>query len=685
MERFPDAKDIYLFNTGHARRAYLMLGCHRDGKRFRFTLWAPRARSVSLVGDFNGWDAAACPMSPGPTGLWQCCVSGVRAGDRYKYAVTGSDGRTTLKADPYAFYTERPPGSASRVWEGPDYVWQDGDYLARRASRELRREPMSVYELHLGSWRRPEGEEYPPYRVIGPELVSYCREMGYTHVELLPLTEYPYDGSWGYQVTGYFAPTARYGPPQDLMYLIDLLHQSGIGVILDWVPAHFPRDAHGLALFDGAPLYEVSDYRRALHPEWGTLIFDYSRPQVVSFLISSALYWLEVYHVDGLRVDAVSSMLYLNYGRSDRQFRNREGGEIDLDAVSFLQELNRAVAEEYPGCVTVAEEATAYPHVTGDPRDGGLGFVFKWDMGLMHDTLDYMATDPLYRCYHHDKLTFSMLYAFSEHFINAFSHDEVVHGKKSLLDKMFGSYEQKFANLRALFGLQYGHPGKKLNFMGSEFAQFIEWNEHQELDWFLLRYPAHDSVKAWVRELNRFYLSHPALWRVDDSWQGFTWLSVDDSSHGAIAFLRRSDRAGDKPVVCLYSFTPQPGRIRIGLPAWGRLDEVLSSDEFRFGGTGSSDGRPLLAEDEPWAGHPFSVCIELPPLAAVFYEFTEIEQPPAAQTKQASAPGASPPKPEAKPQQKQGPDSKPQPEPVLEPQLEPRPETDPEPEPEPDH
>ena len=644
MEKFPDRNDIYLFNTGHARRAYLSLGCHRQaGDSYRFTLWAPRARSVSLLGDFNGWQEGACPLTPGPTGLWQCTVDGVRPGDLYKFAVVGADGRTYIKSDPFAFCTEQPPGTASRVWDGSGYAWGDGDHLRQRAAANPRREPMSVYELHLGSWRRPHGEEYPSYREIGPELARYCRDMGYTHVELLPLTEYPFDGSWGYQVTGYYAPTARYGPPEDLMYFIDCLHRSGIGVILDWVPAHFPRDGHGLARFDGAPLFEVSDESRALHPEWGTLIFDYSRPQVVSFLVSSALYWLDTYHVDGLRVDAVSSMLYLNYGRSDTRFRNREGGDIDLDAVSFLQELNRAVAEEYPGCVTVAEEATAYPRVTGDPDWGGLGFTFKWDMGLMHDTLDYMAIDPLYRCYHHDKLTFSMVYAFSEHFINAFSHDEVVHGKKSLLDKMFGSYEQKFANLRVLFGLQYGHPGKKLNFMGSEFAQFIEWNEHRELDWFLLRYPAHDSVRAWVRELNRFYLSHPALWRVDDSWQGFSWLSVDDSAHGAVAFLRRSDRKQDVPVVCLLSFTPQPGRVTIGLPAPGRLEEVLSSDEYRFGGTGSSSGRSITAEKEPCAGHPYRADIDLPPLAAVFYEFVEsepeeIEQPLPAQTKQASKP-----------------------------------------------
>ena len=641
MEKFPDKNDIYLFNTGHARRAYYSLGCHREGERFRFTVWAPRARAVHLVGDFNGWDETACPMSLEPTGLWQCTVDGVRPGSLYKFAVTGFNGQKYMKADPFAFSAECPPGTASRVWDG-SYEWGDGEYLQKRASSSPRQEPMSIYELHLGTWRLGEGEIYPSYREIGPELAAYCKEMGYTHVELLPLTEYPYDGSWGYQVTGYYAPTARYGEPEDLMYLIDQLHQNGVGVILDWVPAHFPRDAHGLARFDGAPLFEVSDYRRALHPEWGTLIFDYDRPQVVSFLISSAMYWLDRFHVDGLRVDAVSSMLYLNYGRSTRQFFNKEGGDIDTAAVSFLQELNRAVRQEYPGCITVAEEATAYPLVTGDPDWGGLGFTFKWDMGLMHDTLDYMATDPFFRSYHHDKLTFSMLYAFSEHFINAFSHDEVVHGKKSLLDKMFGDYWQKFANLRALFGLQYGHPGKKLNFMGSEFAQFIEWNEHQELDWFLLRYPAHDSIKAWIKELNSFYLSHPALWRVDDSWAGFTWLSVDEKQKSAVAFLRRSDRSEDKPVVCLYSFTPQPGKLTVGLPAYGRLDEILSSDEFRFGGSGQSQGRSVLAEEEPACGLPFRAELDLPPLAAVFYEFVEIEQPPKARRKKEPAPGKTP-------------------------------------------
>ena len=627
MQTTPEAKAISLFSNGASRCAYRLLGCHRlDPDTCRFAVWAPRAEAVSLVGDFNGWQPGLHPLRPGAGGLWQGELEGLSRGQLYKYAVTGADGRTVLKADPFAFHAETGPATASKVWPPEDflydYPWEDGDYLARRAQSQPRRSPLSIYELHVGSWRLGEGEVYPNYRRLAPQLAAYCREMGFTHVELLPLCEYPFGESWGYQCTGYFAPTSRYGTPQDLMYLIDYLHRQDIGVLLDWAPAHFPRDEHGLARFDGAALFEPEDEARASHPQWGTLIFDYGRPQVVSFLISSALFWLKEYHIDGLRVDAVSSMLYLNYGREQAIFHNREGGEIDLEAIELLRRLNLAVEETCPGCVTVAEESTAYPLVTGRADRGGLGFSFKWDMGLMHDSLDYLALDPLFRCYHQEKLSFSLVYAFSEHFVNAFSHDEVVHGKKSLLDKMFGPYEQKFANLRALFGWQYGHPGKKLNFMGSEFGQFIEWDHHRQLDWFLLQYPAHDSLHQWVRALNHFYLEQPALWRADDSWQGFAWLSVDDREKGAVAFLRRSDRREDQQVVCLCAFTPMPGRLIVGLPGPGYLKQVLSSEEPRFGGSGAGDAGLVPAHKQAHAGHPYSAELTLPLIGAAFYIFT---------------------------------------------------------------
>ena len=458
---------------------------------------------------------------------------------------------------------------------------------------------------------------------MADELADYCLQMGYTHVELLPVTEYPFEGSWGYQVTGYFAPTSRYGTPQDFMYFVDKLHSEGIGVIVDWVPAHFPRDEHGLRLFDGTPCFECSERRMAEHPDWGTMIFDYGKPQVQSFLVSSAMFFFDKYHIDGIRADAVSSMLYLDYGRRSGEWTpNRDGGNINYGAVDFLRKLNSTVLTSYPGAVTIAEESTAFPLVSRPPDVGGLGFTFKWDMGFMHDTLDYMALDPYFRSYNHNRLTFSMMYAFSENFILAFSHDEVVHGKASMVNKMWGDYDTKFASLRALYGYQFAHPGKKLMFMGGEFAQFIEWNYKQQLDWMLLDFPKHRGMFDYVRDLNHIYASTPALYRIDDSWDGFTWLNVDDSARSSVAFMRRAPRSRSY-LVCALNFTPVSYEdFVIGLPRRGKLSELINSDDVKYGGSGVHNAPEISSGDEPFAGLPHSARIKLPPMSAVWFRFT---------------------------------------------------------------
>ena len=614
------------FCSGTLFDAWRVLGCHRqpDGT-CRFAVWAPQAQAVSVVGDFNGWDATAVPMQRDAYGVFHAVVSGAADGSIYKYAVTGRDGRTVWRADPFAFHAETGPKTGSKIWPLDGYAWGDTAFLRARAQRDRTREPMSVYELHLGSWRIPEGAQFPWYRQIADELADYCVEMGYTHVELLPVTEYPFEGSWGYQVTGYFAPTSRYGTPQDFMYFVDRLHRAGIFVLIDWVPAHFPKDEHGLARFDGGPCFELADPRMAEHPDWGTLIFDYAKGPVRSFLISSALFFCEVYHIDGIRVDAVSSMLYLDYGRRPGQWTpNRDGGNINLDAVAFLQALNTALLSAYPGCITVAEESTAFPGVTAPPWDGGLGFCYKWDMGFMHDTLDYLSVDPLFRSGCHEKLTFSMMYAFSEHYILAFSHDEVVHGKRSLLGRMFGDYDQKFATLRTMWGYQFAHPGKKLMFMGAEFGQFIEWDYHKQLDWLLLDYPKHAQLKDYVRALNQVYRSCRALYEQDDSWDGFRWLNVDDRQRSAVAFLRigRAGRRAGRYLVCACNFTPVPTELTAALPCYGVLRPLLSSDELRFGGTGMQTPAVIRGRKRPFLDMPYSAQLTLPPMSAVYYRFT---------------------------------------------------------------
>ena len=623
----PEA-DLYLFGKGDARRAYLVFGCHKltasdtEGRpQFRFVVWAPNAQSVSLVGGFNEWDEEANPMQEVQPGIYACVVVGLENGSTYKYCIIGADGEKRLKADPFAFHAENGLSTASKVWDLEGYEWRDAEWLDRRAKADPTHEAMSIYELQIGSWRIGENEMYPNYRTVADQLVEYCTTMGYTHVELLPITEYPFPASWGYQATGYYSPTSRYGTPQDFMYLVDTLHAAGIGVILDWVPAHFPRDAFSLARFDGMPLYEYADPRKGEHAEWGTLVFDYTKPQVISFLVSSAMFFFDKYHVDGIRVDAVTSMLYLDYARTE-WVPNKDGGNINLEAVEFLRTLNEAVLSSNPGAITIAEESTAFPLVTRPPYDGGLGFTFKWDMGFMHDMLEYCSMDSLFRRDHHDKLTFGMMYAFAENYVLAFSHDEVVHGKKSMVDKMFGEYLQKFATLRALMGWQFSRPGKKLTFMGSEFGQFIEWDFQKQLDWFLLEYPIHDGMRAYSAELNKLYRKYPALWQIDDSWDGFTWANVDDRDESSIACVRHAREKGAVEVLCCCNFTPnEVNGFMVGLPVEGTLVEVLNSDDARFGGTGVGNPEPIVVEEEPFADQPCSAHLVLPPLSAVFFEY----------------------------------------------------------------
>ncbi len=625
--------DRYLFHTGNAQRAYLHFGAHRaeDGQGYRFCLFAPNASAVSVVGDFNGWDAQRHPMKKGDGGIFYTVVPEAKEGQCYKYYVEGYDGRARMKADPFAFFSEVRPNHASKITELGGYDWKDGDFLRKREKQRPLSRPISIYELHPGSWRRKADGSFYNYRELADLLAPYLKRMGFTHLELLPITEHPFDGSWGYQVTGYFAVTSRYGTPQDFMYLIDTMHQNGIGVLLDWVPAHFPRDEHGLARFDGTCLYEHENPLQGEQPQWGTLVFNYGRPEVVSFLISSAMFFFDVYHIDGLRIDAVSSMLYLDFGRPEGQYiPNKYGDNRNLEAIAFLQKLNETVLTAYPGVITVAEESSAYPLVTKPPYDGGLGFTFKWDMGFMNDTLDYMELDPLFRKDNHNKLTFSMLYAFSENHILPFSHDEVVHGKRSMVDKMPGDYWKKFASLRTLYGYQFAHPGKKLLFMGDEFAQFIEWDEKKELDWFLEEYEAHRGMAEYVKTINRIYQKYRALYEIDDSWEGFEWRMADDRDNSVIAFLRQAKpwRGKVQKILCLMNFTPVPREhYLIAMPQKGQLDCVLNSDAKRFFGSGYPIQEHLSVDGGALWGCQASVELTLPPLSAVYYEFIPEEIP----------------------------------------------------------
>ena len=611
---------LYLFNQGQYYHSYRIFGAHPVEGGVRFTVWCPEVQSVGIVGSFNNWTPQYLTQQ-GTTGVYCGIVPEAKAGDLYKYRITTWEGETFDKADPYAFWAEVRPGTASRIAQLNGYTWHDGRYQAVRRSTKTAR-PMNIYEVHLGSWKQqehPEDPDYPflTYRQLADDLIPYAKEMGYTHLELLPVMEHPFDGSWGYQVTGFFAPTSRYGAPEDFMYFVDQAHQNGLGVILDWVPGHFCRDAHGLGRFNGKMLYEGAD-----HPEWGTYKFDFSRSEVRGFLISSALYWLTCFHADGIRVDGVTSMLYLNFGLPDwaEKTYNAQGGEENLHAVSFLRQLNDAVHTYAPGAITVAEESSAWPHVTGNTASGGLGFDYKWDMGWMNDTLEYCKTDFPFRSYHHNKLSFSMAYNFSEHFILPLSHDEVVHGKLSLMGRMPGDYWRQFAGLRLLALYQITHPGGKLSFMSTEYGPFIEWREYESLEWFLLDYPAHRQHQHYVRQLNRLYQETPALWQDDHSWEGFHWLDADDSAQSILLF-RRTGKEKTKAVTVLLNFQPEVySDFRIGVPYAGYYRQLLSSDETEFGGSGKGSPGILKAEPVPCHGEKWSVRVQVPPIGGILLQ-----------------------------------------------------------------
>ena len=584
-----------------------------------FAVWAPNAMRVSVVGDFNLWDGRRLPMRRlWDSGIFELFVPGLAAGQLYKYEIKAKGGLTFLKADPYANAAQLRPDTASVITDLSQYAWKDEAWLKHRKNADSKKAPMSIYEVHLGSFRKPEdGREFYNYREIAVKLAEYVKEMGYTHVELLPVMEHPLDASWGYQVTGFFAPTSRYGAPEDFMYFVDQAHQNGLGVILDWVPGHFCRDAHGLGRFNGKMLYEGAD-----HPEWGTYKFDFSRSEVRGFLISSALYWLTCFHADGIRVDGVTSMLYLNFGLPDwaEKTYNAQGGEENPHAVSFLRQLNDAVHTYAPGAITVAEESSAWPHVTGNTASGGLGFDYKWDMGWMNDTLEYCKTDFPFRSYHHNKLTFSMAYNFSEHFILPLSHDEVVHGKLSLMGRMPGDYWRQFAGLRLLALYQITHPGGKLSFMSTEYGPFIEWREYESLEWFLLDYPAHRQHQHYVRQLNRLYQETPALWQDDHSWEGFHWLDADDSVQSILLF-RRTGKEKTKAVTVLLNFQPEVySDFRVGVPYAGYYRQLLSSDETEFGGSGKGSPGILKAEPVPCHGEKWSVRVQVPPIGGILLQ-----------------------------------------------------------------
>jgi len=621
--------DIHLLRQGQHSRLYDKLGAHaaeREGVRgTQFALWAPNADSVSVVGDFNDWRAGTHRLHPraDDSGIWEGFIAGIGPGVLYKYRVTSShDGYSVEKADPFACRSEMPPRTASMVWP-LDYEWGDGEWMARRAQANALAAPVSIYELHLGSWQRvpEEGDRFLTYRELAPRIADYVREMGFTHVELLPVMEHPFYGSWGYQTTGYFAPSARYGTPQDFMFLVDTLHQAGIGVILDWVPSHFPTDEHGLVYFDGTYLFEHADPKMGYHPEWKSSIFNYGRHEVQSFLVSSALFWLDKYHADGLRVDAVASTLYLDYARQPGEWiPNEYGGKENIAAIQFLRSLNEAVYRDHPDVQTIAEESTSWPMVSRPTYLGGLGFGMKWNMGWMHDTLDYFSCDPVYRKYHHDQLTFSIWYAFQENFMLPLSHDEVVHGKGSLLAKMPGDGWQKFANLRALFGYMWTHPGKKLLFMGCEFGQWNEWYHETSLDWHLLQYPSHQGLHRFVRDLNHLYRSEPALYELDFSNDGFEWVDLHNWETSTVSYLRKGRDSGEV-ILVVCNLTPVPRHnYRVGVPRGGYWRELLNSDAAIYGGSGM--GNLGGAESVPVGahGHFHSLTITLPPLSVLCFK-----------------------------------------------------------------
>lgn len=616
-------QDLYLFHEGSHQRSYQLLGAHVAEKStpgVRFAVWAPHAQTVRVIGDFNSWDGRLHNFERISTcGIWSLFVPEAREGDFYKYEIVTAGGEVLHKADPYALAAELRPKTASQVVCLSGYNWQDAAWQQTKAKQSAYEQPMNIYEVDLGSWKRGQDKKWLSYRELGPALADYAVRMGYTHIELLPVAEHPFDGSWGYQATGYYAVTSRYGSPEDFMYFVDCCHQRGLGVILDWVPGHFCKDAHGLAGFDGTTLYEYADTNRRENRGWGTLNFDLGRPEVMSFLISNALFWLEVYHIDGIRIDAVANMLYLNYGREEGEWTpNCHGGTENLEAIAFLRKLNESIFANFPSALVIAEDSTAWPLVTHPTYLGGLGFNFKWNMGWMNDMLRYMELDPIYRQHHHNLVTFSFMYAFSENFVLPLSHDEVVHGKRSLLDKMPGDYEQKFANLRAFYAYMMAHPGKKLLFMGGEFGQFIEWNYQQSLDWHLLEYEMHAKLAGYVRALNHFYLDNPALWQNDRDWQGFSWIDCQDWQNSVLVFKRQGQAPGDF-LIAVLNFTPVTRQeYRIGVPAAEYYVEAFNSDSKVYGGFGQGNAGKLIPEPKAWHNQPGSLVLTLPPLSAIY-------------------------------------------------------------------
>ena len=624
--------DQYLFGQGTHYDIYKKMGAHptqRNGKKgVYFALWAPHAAAVHVVGDFNGWDECAAPMTRlEPLGIYETFIEGIPTGELYKYLITTQEGEKLYKADPFGNQSELRPGTASRITDISKLKWQDEKWMNKRKTWDPDREPMSIYEVHPGSWmKHPTSEENPDgfynYRLFAEKLTEYVKKMGYTHVELMGIAEHPFDGSWGYQVTGYYAPTARYGTPEDFAYMVDYFHKNDIGVILDWVPAHFPKDACGLADFDGQPLFEYADPRKGEHPDWGTKVFDYGKNEVRNFLIANALFWVEQFHVDGLRVDAVASMLYLDYGRQAGQWiPNIYGENKNLEAIEFFKHMNSVVQGRNPGVLTIAEESTAWPMVTGNLKDGGLGFSMKWNMGWMHDFLDYMKLDPYFRSNNHNKMTFSLTYAFSEKFILVLSHDEVVHLKCSMINKMPGLYDDKFANLKAGYSYMFGHPGKKLLFMGQDFAQFQEWSEARELDWYLLGEEKHRQLQEYVKDLLHLYQSNPAMYSLDASWEGFEWINADDSSRSIYSFIRHS-ADGKSNLLFVINFTPMAREdYWVGVPQSGTYKLILNSDEAKYGGHGEAKKKSYKAIKGECDGRPFHLEYPLPAYGVAVFEY----------------------------------------------------------------